>query len=125
MTNYTSENRVLKPVYKYVRQEKLNNNGWTLPASINTAIACYIRGFTMEESRIHAKGVARTYKVLNYGLKPNNPLRKEYKMFVFVENVLSILTFLQSEVLVSKAPLFTTIEKQRINYAEEMSNDKE
>jgi hypothetical protein len=111
--SFAKKNKVLAPIYEHVASEGLDSNAYTLPSSINLAITCFIQDLSISEVEHLARATARTYKILNYGLDRNNPIRKNYKMFKYVNNVTSIHAFLVTESMQSKKPLFQVLDEQR------------
>jgi len=107
----TLENRILKPVNDFIIKHKLLFNGVSISDSIMLALTGAVMDNSFEEMEILATTFADVQKIVYTGARRSNPLRHSFDKDRFVKNTMEIFSYIRSEQMVSRKPLFVALNK--------------
>jgi len=106
------DNKLLRPIYAFCEKQKLSLNGVSLMESIALALSLSsMNDVSLDDVSKFSKHYASVQKLILTGTKRSNPIRQSFDIDKFVHNTLEIYSFIKSEQVVSRKPVFVAINR--------------
>ena len=106
------DNKLLRPIYNFCSKQKLSLNGMSLLESIMLALTLSsMKDVSFDDVKKFGKHYASVQRLILSGTKRSNPIRKGFDEDKFINNTLEIYSFIKSEQVISRKPIFVALNR--------------